>query len=153
MNGLSEFVENKPGMGRSTDPPAHNATRESIDDKGHVNEALPCRHIGEIADPQHVRSRRLELAVLLFQRTWRRLVRNGRPVFRAANYDFEPNVFHHAGNCTAGHIKALRAHLMPDLANAIDLLFLLPDAFDLGLQGYIPLCPTRQQMGFARLVM
>ena len=46
MNGLFKGVENKPGMDRSTDAPAHNATRERIDDESHANEAVPCRHIG-----------------------------------------------------------------------------------------------------------
>jgi hypothetical protein len=55
MNGLFQGIEHEPGMGRAADPPAHDAAGEGIDDEGDVDEALPRRHIGEVADPQHVR--------------------------------------------------------------------------------------------------
>lgn len=51
MHGLLQSIRNKPGIGRQTDPPSHNAAREGIKDEGHVNEALPCHHIGKVADP------------------------------------------------------------------------------------------------------
>lgn len=91
-------------MGLPTDPPAHDAAREGVDDKSHVNETLPCRHLGKVADPQHFGSRCLELTVHLVQRTWLRLVWDGRPVFLAKDDTFEPNVPHQSSNRTAGHI-------------------------------------------------
>ena len=54
MHGLLRSIQNKPGMGRPTDPPSHNAARKGIDDKGYVNEALPSGDIGEII--RHCRS-------------------------------------------------------------------------------------------------
>lgn len=73
-NGLFEGIGHEPGMGRPAHPPTDDAAGEGIGDKRHIDEALPRRHTGEIADPQHVRRRRPELAVHLVQRAWQRLV-------------------------------------------------------------------------------
>jgi hypothetical protein len=56
-------------------------------------------------------------------------------------------VFHQPRHCASGHIEALPAQLVPDLANAVDLVVLFPDALDLRLQGHVPLRPIRQQIG------
>jgi hypothetical protein len=45
-----------------------------VDDKGDVDETRPGRDIGEVRDPQRVRSRCLELPVHVVERTRRRLV-------------------------------------------------------------------------------
>lgn len=55
MQGLLEGIENKVCLGRLRDPPAHDAIGECVDDEGHINKALPSRHIGEVADPKQVR--------------------------------------------------------------------------------------------------
>ena len=147
MNGLFQGIEHEPGIRYAAHAPAHDAVGEGIDDKRNVDEALPRRHLGEVADPEHVQRRRLELAVHLVQRTGLGLVRDHRPGFFATNDALDPNILHQPGNGTACNIKAFTAHLMPDLANAVDLVVLLPNAFDLGLQGTIPLRPIRQQVG------
>ena len=68
-------------------------------------------------------------------------------MFLATNDAFDPNVLHQPRHRTAGNVKRFAAHLVPDLAHPIDLVVLLPDAFDLGLQRHIPLRPIRQQVG------
>ena len=48
MQCLVESIEDESRVRRSTGPPADDAAGEGIDDKGHVDEALPGRDIGEI---------------------------------------------------------------------------------------------------------
>ena len=114
--------------------------------KCHVDEALPRRHIGEVADPEDVRCRCLELAVHLVQRAWHGLVGYCRPGFPATNNAFQSHVVHQPCHCASGDIKAFPAHLMPDLAHAVDLVVLLPDALDLGSQRLVAFGSIRQQV-------
>jgi hypothetical protein len=93
MNGLFQGIEHEPGMGRAADPPADDAAGEGVDDEGHVDEALPGRDIGEVADPEHVRRGHAELTVHLVQRAWLGLVRDRRPVFLAADDALNPMSF------------------------------------------------------------
>src|SRR5690606_13532935 len=55
-DGLFQGIEGEIAAERGRDTPAHDAATERIDHKGHVDEATPCGHIGEIRDPQRVRS-------------------------------------------------------------------------------------------------
>lgn len=54
MKRLIQGIENEPGMCCSAHPPAHDATGEGVDDKGHVNEALPGCDVGKIRNPKPV---------------------------------------------------------------------------------------------------
>jgi len=65
---LLQCVENEVGLGGSRSLPTNDAVGESVDHKGNVDESLPCRHIGEIADPEPVWCWRPELAVYLVLR-------------------------------------------------------------------------------------
>ena len=70
------------------DPPG-----EGIDHECHINEALPCRHESEIADPKQVRCKDPELAVHPVQRTWLMLVRYCRSGFLATDHLSRPKSF------------------------------------------------------------
>lgn len=48
MKRLVEGIEHEAGMSRPACPPTDDTAGEGINDKGHVNEALPGRDIGEI---------------------------------------------------------------------------------------------------------
>ena len=69
MQGLLQSIENKIRFGGSRDPPPHDAISKRIDDEGHIDKALPRRHIRKIADPEKVRSWCSEHAVHLVTRT------------------------------------------------------------------------------------
>ena len=71
MQSLLESIENEVCLGGPREPPSHDAISECVDNEGHVNKALPGRHIGKITDPQHVRRWRPELTVHLVTRTGR----------------------------------------------------------------------------------
>ena len=139
MNNLFQRIQDEPGMRRPADAPPDDTAGESVDNESHINKTPPCGHVGEIADPEHVRRRRLELAVHLVQRTGLILVRDGRPVLPAANDAFQPHVRHKSGYGTAGHIEAFSLNLAPDLTNTVDLVVLIPDACDLWPQRHVAL--------------
>ncbi len=43
--------------------PADDHAAERVDDEAHVRDTGPCRHVGQVRDPQRVRSRRTELSL------------------------------------------------------------------------------------------
>src|SRR5579863_2261488 len=75
---LLQRVEDKARMGGARHPPADDPPGERVDDEGDIDEAGPGGDIGEVADPQRVRPRRLELALDLVERTRRRAVADRR---------------------------------------------------------------------------
>ena len=50
-------------LGRARCFPPNDAIGEGVDHEGNANKSLPCRDVGEVADPQHVWRRGPELAV------------------------------------------------------------------------------------------
>ena len=48
VQGLLQGVEDEASMCGAADAPANDAAGERVDDKGHINKALPSSHIGEI---------------------------------------------------------------------------------------------------------
>ena len=65
---LLQRIEHKVRAHRTADPPAHDAPGEHVDDEGHIQPALPGRDIGEVRDPELVRTIGLELPVDPVQR-------------------------------------------------------------------------------------
>ena len=78
MQGLFKGIKHEVRMRCPADPPADNAAGEHIDDEGDIDKPCPGRDIGEIADPEPVRRRGLEVAVHMVERARRRLVAVGR---------------------------------------------------------------------------
>lgn len=69
MQSLLQSIENDVCFGRPRNAPSHDAISECVDDEGHIDKALPCRHVGKVADSQQVRCSRPEYAVHLVART------------------------------------------------------------------------------------
>ena len=152
MQSLLQRIEHEARMRRARHPPADDPAGIGIDDEGDVDEAGPGRDIGEVGDPQHVRPRRLELAVDVVQRAWRRLVADRGLDRLAADHALQTHVPHQPRDRAAGDIEAFALELPPDLAHAVDVEVLLEHAPDLDLQGGVPPArgPTRLA-GSARL--
>jgi hypothetical protein len=91
---LLQRVEHEVGVHRAADAPAHDGPRVHVDHEGHVDEALPGRHIGEVRDPQLIRPLGQELPVHPVQRARRLLVGNGGSHLLAAP-DTLPSVAAH----------------------------------------------------------
>jgi len=62
-DGHFQGVQGQVGAQRPGGPPAHDEAAEGIDDQGHVHEAGPAGYIGQIRDPQLVRSGRREVSL------------------------------------------------------------------------------------------
>jgi hypothetical protein len=75
---LLQGIEDETRVRRATGTPSHDAAGEGVDDKRHINKALPSGHVGEVGDPQHVRPGGLELPLDVVQRARRGLVADGR---------------------------------------------------------------------------
>jgi hypothetical protein len=131
-------------MGGTTDTPAHDTPGKGVNDEGHVDEAGPGRHIGEVRDPQHVRRRRVELAIDAIERARRCLVAHRGAGRLAADSPLKAHLTHQPRYSAAGGIEALALQLPPHLAHAIDTEVLLEHASHLDFQRGVPPGPRRQ---------
>lgn len=136
--------EDKACVCRATCPPTHDASCKDINDERHINDPLPCCDIGKIAHPEHVRRRRVELAVHAIQRAGLCLILDRCFGVLAANDALNSNVFHQPGDRAASYIKAFAPHLVPDLPHPVDAKVALKHTFDLELELNITLRTIRQ---------
>ena len=135
---LLQGVENEAGMGGLRDAPADDPPGEGVDDEGGVDETGPSGHKGEIADPQRVRPRRLELAVDLVERTRRRAVADRRPHPLAPHGPLQAHIAHQPRDRASGDILAFPFQLPPHFANPIDLEIAVEYAPNLAAQNGVP---------------
>jgi len=103
---LLQRVEHEAGMGRARGAPAHDPTRECVDDERDVDEALPSGDVGEVRDPQRVRPGRLELTVYLVERTGSRAIADRRLGRLAANHALQAHVSHQSRDRAPSHVLA-----------------------------------------------
>ena len=61
VKGLLQCVEHEAGVSGSGDAPTNDAAGIGVDHEGDVDEAGPGRDVGEVGDPERVRSRGMEL--------------------------------------------------------------------------------------------
>ena len=105
--------------------------RIGVDDERDVDEAPPSRHVGEVAYPEPVRRRRLELPVHLVAPAWLGWVGDGRPDPLAADDALQAHGTHQPLDCAARDLEAFPQQLAPDLPGAVDAEVLRVDAGDL----------------------
>lgn len=74
---LLQGLEDDARLSRAGHPPADATSGIGIDHEGHGDKALPGRDIADVADPEGIRARRLELPVHTVGRTRRRAVAEG----------------------------------------------------------------------------
>ena len=104
---------------------------EYVDDKGHIDEALPRADVGEVRHPERIWPFGTELAVNLIQRARLGLVAD-RSLDRLAAYDtLQPQSPHQPLHRAARYHHALPQELPPDLTHAVGLKVLLPDPLDM----------------------
>src|SRR3954453_17386529 len=130
----SSASSTKPACGRARGSPADDPAGIGVDHEGDVDEAGPCRDIGEVGEPENVRPWRLELAVDVIQRAWRGLVADRGLDRFAADNPLQTHVPHQSRHRATGNIEAFALELPPDLAHAIDPEVLIEHAPNLDLQ-------------------
>lgn len=127
------------GSCRATDTPPKNAPSKDINDEGYMDKALPCRDIGDVADPEHVWRRRTELVVHAILRARECLVWHHGFWLLSANDALNADVLHHACDGATCNFEAPSPHLVPDLANAIDAEVLVKNPLNPRLSGILTL--------------
>ena len=140
---LLKGVEHEASMGGSADPPPDDTSRAGVDGEGYINEARSGRHVGEIRQPEPVRRRRMELAVHVVERAWRRFIPHGCAHRPAADGAFRAKIAHQALDGAARGADTLTRQLPPHLPRAVDSKVFSKDAGDRGLQRHVPPRPGR----------
>ena len=77
-----------------TDPPAHDAPGEHINDEGHVQPTLPGRNIGEVRHPQLIGSISLELPIDPIQWSGSSCIAKSRAYDLAAPHALQAQALH-----------------------------------------------------------
>ncbi len=146
---LLERIEHEAGVGGSRHPPADNSSGEGVDDEGDVDEAGPSDDVGEVADPQRVRPRGLELALDLVERTRRRTVADRRFHPLAPHGPLQTHVAHQTGDRASRDVLTFPLHLSPHFAHPIDLEVVVEHAPDFLAQNGVAPDASRSRFGIA----
>lgn len=146
VKGLFEGIEDQAGMSRSAHSPADDASGESVDHEGDVDEALPSADVGEIREVRrtHVRSRCTEVAIDPVERARSRLVADSRADRLATDDALKAHGPHQTNDPAAGDVDAYLLQLPPDLAHAVNAEVLFEDAPNLDLARDIAAGTNRQ---------
>ena len=139
VKSLFQSVQDEARMRRPADPLTHNIAGINVDDEGHINEARPCRDIGEARHPEHIRCRRMELPVHLIERARRGFVADRRAHRLAPDDTLQAQVAHQLLDRASRDGEALAVHLSPGLVHPVDAEVLGKDAQRLVLQ--VPIAP------------
>ena len=148
VDGLLTRSEDEVRAERRRHAPADHASREHVDDKGTVDDAPPRRDGGEVRDPSLSGPGRHDVTVDEVNRTIRTAVRlrGGHPR-TASDSPTEAHRSHQAAHRTARHAVARASQLPPDLARAIYLLVVVPDALNLPAPLVVALDPCAPSRG------
>src|SRR6266542_2275584 len=142
MHGLLQGIEDQVRAHRRGDPPADNASRIDIDDKGHVDEALPRRHVSKVRDPELIGPRRGEIPGDAIRDARRLIVGVGRRDPRGPTPGArQTELAHEPLDRAPRDGDVLAPQLPPDFLGAIHLQLLIPDALNVGRQRGIALRP------------
>ena len=134
MEGLLKGVEDEACVRRAAHPPTDDPSGKDINHERHVGKARPSGDISEIANPQPVRTRCLEVTVHLVERADGRLVRDGGPDLPAPHGPLKPHGSHQPLDGAPSDGFAFTDQLPPDFPGAVDAEVLFEDAGNLGLQ-------------------
>ena len=149
VQGLLQGIQNKVRVHGTAHPPTHNAPGVHVDDKGHVQPALPGRDIGEVRDPELIGPIGFEDPIDPVQRTRRLHVADRGSHHLAAAHALQPQALHQPLHRAARNAQPLPIHLLPNLVCAVDASVGLPHTLNLLNKGVVSLCTSTAQMGVA----
>src|SRR5438309_8022125 len=145
-------VEGEIGAKRAGGLPADDAPAEDVDHEGDVHPPGVGLHVGEIGDPEMVRSDCSMLTVDEISRTLACRVGPGGVNLLATHDAADVETAHQPLNRAAGHVNALAPQLRPHLVGAVDPAVLRPDPPHLDLELLIAARPSRRRSTPARVV-
>ncbi len=118
--------------------PADDHAGEAVDDEGDVDHASMCLHVGDVTDPQPVRSRRVEVALDEVGGSLGAVSGRDRGEDLAApGGASDPELTHQPLDGAARDLDAFAVERDPDLVGAVHLEVCLPHALDLGLEVFV----------------
>lgn len=145
MHGLLERIEYQVRLHRSAHAPTHDHAREHIDDEGDVHEAAPGGDVGEVCDPQLIRSLGHELPLHKVGRTLCAFIGERRDLERPAAPDAaQAERAHQPLHGAASHPDLLAVQLLPGLVSPVGAEVLVPYPPDVLAQLGITAMPRRQ---------
>lgn len=150
VQGLFQGIEHEIGVGGARDTPADDATRVDVDDKGDVDKALPSRNVRVMAHSQLIRPLGVELPIHPVQRRGNGFIADGCANHASANHALQAQSSHQSLNRATRHAYALTPELVPNLADAVDLEVLGPDALDGLRQDFIRCARVERLSGRCR---
>ncbi len=147
-DGLFESVEGDIRFQRRRDSPTDDGSREDIRDEGHVDEARPCRDVGDVGDPQLIRPLRLKAPFDEVERSFGAIARGRNDLESSTTSDTRKAHFSHRSlHGASSHRDAFLVERDPDLLRAVDEEVLVIDAENLGLQLFVSQCTSRSKLG------
>jgi len=150
--GLLQRVQHESGVGGAAHAPAHDTLGVGVDDEGDEDEALSGRDVGEVRQPQRVRTRSVELPVHSVERTNGGRIADGGADLVTAHNPLQAHPAHQAGHRAPGHLlslppepgEPLGSTLPPYLAHAVDAKVRFGHALDVGRQRQVAPGSRRQ---------
>ena len=130
MQRLLERIEHQLRAHRGVRTPADDPPREHVDDERDVHEAIPRRDVGEVRDPELIRSLRHDVPLHQVIRSRRGGLRPRGDHALAADDAPQPRAAQSPFDRTARDAHALAHELPPDLPRAVDLVIRAVDALD-----------------------
>jgi hypothetical protein len=150
VDHLLKRIEHESRRGAGAGLPANDTARESVDDERDINEPGPGVDVGEVDDPERVRSCDLELAIDLVERAQSLGVAHGRYRSLPAAYPSQPHGPHQALDGAFGNLGSVTPKLVLDLARAAEIKAGSMGAFDMGAEEIIALRPSRPLAGISK---
>ncbi|GCE91961.1 hypothetical protein MSKU15_3562 [Komagataeibacter diospyri] len=130
-DGLFKGVEHELGGHGGRDLPAHDPAGEHINDKRHIDHAIPGLDIGEVRDPELVGSLGPELPVDPVIGTGTRRIRTGRDDLPAPDHPLQAHLPHQALDSAARDLPSFTLQAVPDFARTINTTVVVPDPTDM----------------------
>ncbi len=140
-----ESIKGKVCPHRRVESPADDPSGKDVGHEGCIHHSRPRRDIGDVRDPQGVRSGGGELPVHQVSRPYGCGVGAGRPGPSAAVQGAgEPSGAYDPFDGAPRDLDPFPVELTPDFPRAVHLVVVLPDSADLDQELFVALCAGRR---------
>src|SRR4030095_9569728 len=131
---LLQRIEGEIGAQRVRGAPAYDATGEGVDHEGDVDEAAPRRAVGQLGHPQRIGPRHYEVTMHVIGGPWQLVTGYRRLELSSAHCAAQSQIAHESLHRATCRSDLLAIQLPPNLAHAVDLEVLVPEALDIDFE-------------------
>ena len=143
--GHVQGVEHEGGVHAAGRLPAHDAPGEDVDDEGDVDDARPCRAVGEVGHPGSVWAGGGEVPAHQVRGPHRRRVRLGCEALLGSGGADDALLGHEPGDLVTTDVEPCAAGRLGQFASAIDGVVLLPQGLERRCQFGVTQGPGRRR--------